>query len=183
MISESHYWKDDLLRQAEQLRRRMLQKRWTGISSAHVERSIMLGFYAVRKLIEAKKLSDDIATQNLRIITHPWRGEAVTRRNRFGYWELYDLSQRRTVARSLTFICNQVVHSYLFALSFDESQRFNGILVASDRERHHALHFIQSQQIVDLFEQVGNDYPNEMKLEFDERIQDYRVESRTKSRT
>ena len=143
----------------------------------------MLGFYAVRKLVEAKKLSDDIATQNMRIIIHPWKGEAVTRRNRFDYSELYDLSQRRTVARSLTFICNQVVHSYLFALSFDESRRFSGILVASDRERHQALYFIQSQQIVDLFEQIGNDYPDEMILEFDPRIQDYRVQSRTRVRT
>jgi hypothetical protein len=183
MISESHYWKDDLLRQAQQLRRRMVQKRWTEISSAHVERSVMIGFYAVRKLIEAKKLSDNVANQNLRITTHPARGEAVTQRNRVNYAELYDLNQRRTVVRSLAFLCNQVIHSYLFALSFDESCCFNGILVASDRERNQTLYFVESQQIIELFEQIGNDYPDAMRLEFDSSIQDYKIQSRTRSQT
>jgi hypothetical protein len=182
MISESHYWKSDLLKQAQSLRRRTNQKRWTETSSARVEQAIMLGFYAVRKLIEAKKLSDDVANQSLGLITHPWRGKAVTRINRFDYWELYDLDKSRTVSRSLAFLCNQVIHSYLFALSFDDANSLDGVLVASDRERNQALYFIRSQQIVELFEQVGNDYPNAMDLEFDERGQDYTVRAKTISR-
>jgi hypothetical protein len=181
MITESHYWKDDLLQRAQQLRRRVNQRRWTGVSSARVEQIIMLGFYAVRKLIEAKKLSDDVANQTLKIAAHPWRGESVTRLYRFDYWGLYNLNRRRTVVRSVAFLCNQVIHSYIFALSFDESGFFNGILVASDRERHQALYFIQSQQIVELFEQVGNDYPDEVTFEFDSHLQDYRVQARTKT--
>jgi hypothetical protein len=181
MISESHYWKDDLLQCAQQLRRRMNQKRWTGVSSARVEQSIMLGFYAVRKLIESKKLSDDVANQTLRIITHPWQGKSVTRVNRFDYRELYDLNRSRIVVRNLTFLCNQVVHSYIFALSFDESGTFDGVLVASDRERHLALYFFQIQRIVDLFEQVGNDYPDEVIFRFDSHLQDYKIQARTRS--
>lgn len=181
MITESRYWKDDLAQRAQQLRRRTNQKRWTETSSARVEQTIMLGFYAVRKLIEAKKLSDDVANQALRITTHPGRGESVTRLNRFDYWELYDLNRSRTVSRSLTFLCNQVVHSYIFALSFDESGAFDGILVASDRERHQVLDFFQIQQIIDLFEQIGNDYPDEAIFTFDSRLQDYRVQARTRS--
>lgn len=133
--------------------------------------------------MEAKKLSDDVANQTRKITTHPWQGGAVTRLNRFDFRELYDLTRSRIIMRGLTFLCNQVIHSYIFALSFDESLNFNGIFVASDRERHQGLHFIQIQQIIDLFEQIGNDYPDEVKLEFDSRIQDYRVQARTKSRT
>jgi hypothetical protein len=181
MITESHYWKDNLLQRAQQLRRRVNQKRWTETTSSRVEQTIMLGFYAIRKLIEAKKLSDDVANQTLRITTHPWRGESVTRLNRFDYWELYDLDRSRAVVRSLTFLCNQVVHSYIFALSFDDSCVFNGILVASDRERHQVLYFFQIQQIIDLFEQIGNDYPDEAIFTFDSRLQDYRVQARTRS--
>jgi hypothetical protein len=183
MITESHYWKDDLLQRAQQLQRRVNQKRWTEFSSARVEQTIMLGFYAIRKLIEAKKFSDDVANQTLRITTHSWRGKSVTRLNRFDYWELYDLERSRTVTRSLTFLCNQVVHSYIFALSFNDSGAFNGIFVASDRERHETLHFIQIQQIIELFEQAGHDDPDEVTFEFDSRLQDYRVRAKTRSRS
>ena len=182
MITESRYWKNDLLKQAQSLQRRVSQKRWAETSFARVEQSVMLGFYAVRKLIEAKKLSDDVANQSLRLITYPWSGKTVTRTNRLDYRELYDLDRSQTVSRNLAFLCNQVVHSYLFALSFDDADKFNGVLVASDRERHQALYFIGNQQIVGLFEQVGNDYPNAMVLEFDGRAQDYMVRARTISR-
>ena len=181
MISESHCWKNDLLQCAQQLRRRVYQRRWTRVSSARVEQTVMLGFYAVRKLIEAKKLSDDVANQTLKITTHPWQSQSVTRLNRFDYWELYDLDRGRTIVRSLAFLCNQVIHSYIFALSFDESNTFNGILVTSDRERHQALYFVQIQQIVDLFERIGHDDPDEVMFEFDSHLQDYRIKAKTKS--
>lgn len=142
----------------------------------------MLGFYATRKLIEAKKLSDDVANQSLSLVAYPWRDKSVTRINRLDYRELYDFDRSRTVSRNLVFLCNQVIHSYLFVHSFDDVDRFNGILVASDRERNQALYFIGSQQIVELFEQVGNDYPNTMDLEFDNRAQDYIVRARTMTR-
>ena len=182
MITESRYWKNDLLKQAQSLQRRASQKRWTETSFARVEQTAMLGFYAIRKLIEAKKLSDDVANQSLRLVAYPWSGKSVTRINRLDYRELYDLDRSRTVSRNLVFLCNQVVHSYLFVLSFDDVDKFSGILVASDRERHQALYFIGSQQIVELFEQVGNDYPNAMDLEFDERAQDYTARARTITR-
>jgi hypothetical protein len=42
-------------------------------------------------------------------------------------------------------------------------------------------YFFQIKQIIDLFEQIGNDYPDETIFTFDSRLQDYRVQSRTKS--
>jgi hypothetical protein len=175
MIYESHYWKDDLLKQAQILRRRVDQKRWTESSFANVEQSVMLGFYSVRKLLEAKKLSDDVANQKLRITAHSWKGKIVTRFNRFEYWELYDLEHSHLVARSLIFLCHQIVHSYIFIVSFDVLNRFSGILVTSDRERHRTLYFIKVQQIIELFERVGSDYPDEIRFVFDSSIQDYKV--------
>ncbi len=182
MIYESHYWKDDLLKQAQVLTRRRHQRRWPESSFAHVEQSVMLGFYSIRKLLEAGKLSDDVANQSVRIAAHSWKGKAVTRLNRSQYWELYDLEHARTVTRDLTFLCNQMVHSYIFLTSFDESNRFNGILVTSDRERHELLYFLRVQQIVELFEQVGKDYPNTITFAFNQYIKDYKVNSKTKPR-
>lgn len=182
MIHESRYWKDNLLKQAQILRRRKNQRRWPESSFAHVEQSVMLGFYSIRKLLEAGKLSDDVANRSVRVTAHSWKGEAVTRLNRSEYWELYDLEHSRIIPRSLAFLCHQIVHSYIFMTSFDESNSFDGILVTSDRERHQMLYSLRADQIIELFEQVGKDYPNETAFSFDPRIQDYKVRSRTKSR-
>lgn len=182
MIYESRYWKDDLLKQAQILRRRINQKRWPGSSFARVEQSVMLGFYSIRKLLEAKKLPDEVANQSLRVIAHSWQGKEVTRLNRFEYWELYDLEHSRIVACSLIFLCHQIVHSYIFIVSFDELKHFSGILVTSDRERHRILYFIEVHQIIQLFEQVGKDYPDEIIFKYDPSIQDYKVQAKTKSR-
>ena len=57
--------------------------------------------------------------------------------------------------------------------NIDEFEKWDKV----DREE-----ITQWRQIIDLFEQIGNDYPDEMKFEFDERLQDYRVQSKTKSR-
>ena len=142
----------------------------------------MLGFYSIRKLVEATKLSDDVANQNLRVTAYSWKGKAVTRLNKSEYWELYDLEHARVVTRSLAFLCHQIVHSYIFVVSFDQSKCLDGILITSDRERQKMLYKIQVKQIIELFEQVGADYPDEMILNFNSQIQDYKVQSRTKSR-
>jgi hypothetical protein len=52
MIHESHYWKDDLLKSAASLDRRLTQQRWYDGTFADVEKKVMLGFYAIRKLTE-----------------------------------------------------------------------------------------------------------------------------------
>ena len=58
MIWESAYWKEELLRQAEDLKKRSTQTKWSERSLARLEKTIMIGFYSIRKLIEAKKVSD-----------------------------------------------------------------------------------------------------------------------------
>ena len=59
MIAESYYWKRELLRVAARLRRRLTQRRWPEASFSVVEMDLMVGFYAIRKLAEAKKISDE----------------------------------------------------------------------------------------------------------------------------
>ena len=60
MIWESQYWKDELLRTASKLNKRLNQKRWPESSMASLEKEIMIGFYIIYKLIAAHKLSNYI---------------------------------------------------------------------------------------------------------------------------
>ena len=53
MIFETNYWRLELERLARRLKRHMTQSRWLASSDASVEKSVMLGFYSIRKLLEA----------------------------------------------------------------------------------------------------------------------------------
>lgn len=175
MIYESGFWKDDLLKQAKVLRSRMTQKRWTENSFARLEQTVMLGFYSIRKLSEAKKISDSVANKGITVKSYAWKGKLVTKMNWGDIDKLYDLDAAQPTTKNLMFFCNQFVHSYVFVTSFDDKNCLDGIFVSSDRERHKALYLIEMLQIIDFFEQIGNDYPSSASFIFDEKLGDYRI--------
>ena len=175
MIAESYYWKDDLLKQARSLRARKNQKRWPDVSFARFEQTIMLGFYSIRKLIEASKLSNSTNDRAVKVVSYPWTGKAVTLMNRHHIDRHYDLESPTEETHDLLFICHQIVHSFAFAPSFNENVLLNGILFTSDRYRHNKLHHADIDVIIELFEHVGRDYPNTMSMEFNPDRQDYDV--------
>ena len=56
MIGESYYWKKELVKLAIKLDKRTKQKRaWTEAQHGTFEKEITIGFYIIRKLIEAKQ--------------------------------------------------------------------------------------------------------------------------------
>jgi len=159
MIWESSYWKDDLLRMAARLRRARRQKRWTEASYAQVEKCFLLGFYSVRRLLEAKKLSDSVVKQVFRITHFPTRGRVVHYMNWHKVGELYDLDNGRPGDVGLRDLCNRFVHSYVLTPVHDEHGGLTEVFVASEFERSVRLSSVPVKAITNLFERVGNDYP------------------------
>ena len=164
MISDSFFWKADLLKQASAVRSRMQQRRWTDASFARVEQTIMLGFYSIRKLNESKKLSQVVAELDVSLMAYRWSGKQVTRLNWISLDKLHDLESPETVTRSLTFLCNQIVHSYIFLPLLDEDHLLHSFVFASDREKHNWLYSLNVSQAADLFELVGSDDPKELHI-------------------
>lgn len=177
MIYESKFWKDDLLKRAKSLRSKATQKRWTEISSARLEQTILLGFYSVRRLIEAKKLSDSVVNQNITASAYTWKGQPVTRMNWLDIDKLYGLDSPQTVVKNLLFFCHQFVHSYIFVEYFNDEHKLNGVFVSSDRERYQVLYSLEIDAIIKIFEQVGNDHPTNVVLTYNSKKQDYEVQS------
>lgn len=175
MIAESYYWKNDLLKQADALRTRKSQRRWPEVSFARLEQTVMLGFYSIRKLIEASKLSNSTFEQELPLTTYPRIGKNVTRMNSYKLDQLYNFASQSTDSRDVLFICHQIVHSFVFMPAFDEDGKLDVILFTSDRHRNQRLYSITLEQIIQLFDQVGNDYPNEIQMVFNPDSGDYDV--------
>ena len=182
MIHESHYWKDDLLKAAASLEQRVTQHRWRDATFANVEKKVMLGFYAIRKLIEAHKVDDQTARQNVAVVVYPSTGKLVTRSNWHRWWELYDLEDPRKTKIRLVPLCHQFVHSYVFSCAFDESRALESVLVSSDRERNRMLFSVSIDELIRVFRAVGKNYPNYYHSEFNDSTGDYDVVIRTQKR-
>ena len=134
---------------------------------------MLIGFYEIRKLAEAKKLSSRNMGSRHRVVSHRSLGKPVHKLNRHKYWELYDLNGGTEHDVDLLFLCNQFVHSYVFIASFNEARQFDGVLVSSDRKRLHEVYLVPLQKIVEIFEMVGADYPSRITARYNSKIQDY----------
>ena len=71
MIWESCYWKDPLLDLVTQIELWESDAALTEGDYAEIERRLMIGFYSIRKLVEAGKLSDSVATEQLSCRSFP----------------------------------------------------------------------------------------------------------------
>ena len=177
MIFESSYWKADLLRRASLLRKNSTQKRWSERSFAKCEQTVMIGFYAIRKLIEAKKLTDEFTETPVQMQSYRPTGTRATRLNNHKPEELYDLANSEQRELSLLDLCNQVIHSYIFMPVLDECGALVAILVTSDRQRSKGLFHVEAHAIVTIFEQAANDEVGSIHAEFEDSIGDYRIKS------
>jgi hypothetical protein len=158
VINDSVPWREQLLRSADELERRKTQRRWTERTSFLVEREIMVGCYAIRKLHEARRGSDVLAARKWEVTRH-----ALTSARRPDIWaretpwEYYDFPHGISAMLSVTDLCNQVIHSYIWMLSATEAGNFDGIYVASDRQRLNGLFFIPVDRFIELFRAAGSE--------------------------
>lgn len=164
MIFDSIPWKDELLKIADRLESRKTQRRWTERTGFLVERDIMLSAYAVRKLLEARKISDILAARRVPVRQHSLLGRTPDWWNRSSVWENYDLDTGQDQSMSISDFCNQIIHSWNWAISAKERGDFDGVYVSSDRRRSKALYFIDIDVLIELLRDVGSENVAEIEI-------------------
>lgn len=176
MIEESFYWKRELFRIAIDLRRRRKQKRWPEASLARIELNLMLGFYMIRKLLEARKVSDSIAKRRLRLPLYRATGRRITYRNAHRIEDLYDFSRSHSETRTVAFICDQLIHSYVFVPCIADSLGWHGVIFASDRQKSRGAFYLRSDQIVSIFRSVARNDPAWIRWQLNPRTGEERIQ-------
>lgn len=163
MIHESSYWKNDLLKLASRLERRLIQTRWAANNIYTLEKEIFIGFYSIRKLIESKKVSDNLSSKKYSIHEFPYRGNPTSFMTHFEDSE-YDLSKAKTTEISISTLCNQFIHSHHFLPFLTNSKKLIGFFFCSDHKRTTGLYLITLFDVVDIYRSVGNNYPHTIHL-------------------
>ncbi len=175
MIYESSYWKEDLTKIVLRMSKRAKQRKWTDRSFFNFEKDVFFAFYAIRKLMEADKLSQEVIDAKLGAICYPTTGKGMTKINNHRLHEHFDFSKGLNTLLDLQFVCNQIVHSYIFAPFFEENESLAGVYFCSDMRRNQQLYDIQLSEIIRCLTEVANDDPDEIHAVYDPQSRDYRV--------
>lgn len=160
MIWESHPWRAELVKVADRLARQRERGTLTEAGAFRLERDLMVGAYAIRKLMEAKKLATSLEQTTYRVRCYPSTGERPDRMNWHHLDRFYDFGNAGEATLSLGQLCNQIVHSWIWMPLYDWETKPKGweaLLVTSDRDRMKHIHEIPSELFVDLFRQVGTE--------------------------
>jgi hypothetical protein len=163
MIWESCHWKQPLLDMADRLADWQSSNDLSDEALAQIERDIFIGFYSIRKLVEAPtKLTDETRSLTIHLDKYP-NLKPVTWRNSHRLDELYDLSKNAQGARDVEFVCGRIIHSFVFAPCQSESGGLHGAFFSSDHDRNKCLYFISTDELISLFRAVGNDDPSDIR--------------------
>lgn len=156
MSTTSHPWKRHLLRQADALDAMRGSRRQTEASSVKLEETVVLGFYAIRRLIGGFLLPEAVVHRPIAMTAYPARRPAgAVRLGDEDIRELYDLSSGRATSHDLLFTCHQVLHNCALTPQFSEDHTLSAILVTSDHQRKVALYGIPLDALIALFRAIG----------------------------
>jgi hypothetical protein len=159
LIDDSIPWKEDLGKIAARLEKKRSQQRWTERSGFLVERDIMIGAYAVRRLIEASKVSTPLMATSTNVLAYPLTGERIPDAwSRVRFWEFYDMDSPSRESLSIRGVCNQIIHSWMWCLSASKDGRqFDGVYIASDKTRGTKLYHISVDSLISIFRLVADE--------------------------
>src|SRR5687767_863885 len=93
MLTSALQWKQELLKSAVRLEKKATQKKWTDQTAFIVERDVMVGAYAIRKLLETPgRMSDQARQLQVPVLSHSLSSPTgVTWWTALHWWELYDM--------------------------------------------------------------------------------------------
>src|SRR5690349_14570963 len=142
MIWESSIWKNELLRAAVELTLRKSQRRWSVNAEAKLERTVLTGFWSIRKLAEAHKFSTEIVSRQVTLIRFPFLGKPIDYLNYHRFIELYNFNRPLAESMPVAALCNQFIHSFVFSVVLGDTGGLVGILFNSDRSRRRGVYEI-----------------------------------------
>lgn len=171
MIDDSHVWKNRLRRTRATLRRRLRDASRDPVRAevafVEVEVFAFLTGYIVRKLIEAKRLSDELETAVMNVVTYPARPEyPLDLLSAYKIDRGYDLTAPMQKTIGLRSLCNLLVHSFVFVPAADESgSEWTGFFVNSDHTKNKELVFISREDFDLLVDEVLRDEVVTMEID------------------
>ncbi|TCU83766.1 hypothetical protein EDF48_1079 [Curtobacterium sp. PhB191] len=157
MISDSVPWREHLWKAATELEKRAHSTRWIERTSFLVERDLLNGMFAIRRLIEAAKTSSNLPAERVSRGVHPLTGRVPKIYDRWSFWEHYDMASKQQTQLAVRELVTIFIHSFVFDFYPASDAGPAMIWVVSDRDRHKRLYSVTFERVVALFRRVGSE--------------------------
>jgi hypothetical protein len=179
MIYESYIYKDELLKIADRMDKRLMQKRWTEHSLFLLEKDTFSSFFIIRKLIEAQtKLTIETSEMMIDLKKYLPTGMKPTIKNNHKIDRLYALETSHKCKRKISDICGDIIHSYILEFIFKDVGSVSNldlIYFNSFNHRDRGLYSLAVTEFIKILRTIGNDYPASMGFIYNERKEDYDI--------
>lgn len=156
MIFDSLPWKKELHKLSERLHKVSLHSKMSETKAVSCEKTIFISAYIIRKLSEASKLSYELKSISFPIKKYS-NVKHVDLLNWHNISQTFDLSHSTQSTLNIKSLCNYLIHSFVFVLSYDENDFLYGFYFTSDRGKNKELYFMQIKDFIKMVQIVVND--------------------------
>lgn len=175
MIWESYYWKEDLLRISQKLKKRKNQKKWFDSSFANAEKDIMISSFMIRKLFDSNKIDKQIESKEIEVIYYESNGKEINWLKSSYPERFFKIETPISKKILIRDICNQIIHSYIFTLILNETNQLNSFWFVSDFNKFKYLIEIKLTEYIELVDFIGSYWPTSEHYIFDSKTKDYKI--------
>jgi hypothetical protein len=156
VIDDSQPWRDELVKVADRLEAKTKQKRWTDRTGHLIERDFVVGAYAMRKLVEAHRVSEELKGFQFPVRRFELLGKKPDSRFPDDIADFYDFENGRRQTLSVVDLCQHIVHSCIFAFYCGETaDLFDGVFLSSDRQKNKYVYLVLSSDFIALCWDIG----------------------------
>ena len=157
MIYESWPWRRDLMRDADILDR-WAAKSMSERRSVLIEKKVFVAAYAMRRLLQAGKLSTSTDRKPVTVDQFP-SIKPIGKQDRWDFHLHYDIAAGSSSTLPAYRLLDLIIHSFIFAEWQDEVNNRLMIAFTSDRTRDQHLYLVALTDFVDLIRFVATDDP------------------------
>lgn len=167
MIWESAPWKDQLAKDAILIDRWAKRTKNSARRGHLLEKKIFITAYALRRLIEADKISSSFGERAFTCMSFPRLSDKMTVTNNHRIDKLYSFEngERRTLL--LPDLLNMIIHSLAFSFSIEDAGEVSGFLIASDRKQK-CLWLVSLADFCRVMSDASADYPTNVVRVYDD---------------
>jgi hypothetical protein len=158
VIDDFAPWKEELVKIADRLESKTKQTRWTNRTGYLIEQDFVASGYAMRKLIESDRVSDELARRQFPVRRYESTGYPPDPHSPDDIADCYDFENGRRRMLSVVDLCHEIVHSRVFAFYFGETaDLFDGVYVSSDREANSYVYLVLASDFIALCCDLGSE--------------------------
>ena len=117
----------------------------------------MIAAYAIRKLFEAAKLSDRLSARQIQVHRYALLGTAPNYFSAHRFWDHYDFDSSERSSLSLRQLCNQIIHSFNWAIATEENANALAGILVSSKDHSKYIYFLDIGEIIAALRDVGYD--------------------------